>query len=96
MERFEIIEMLKRYKEENKKKYHIRKLGIFGSAAKGELKKHSDIDVVVNLKKQDLFELIGIKQDLEEMFRSPIDIVSYRDKMNPFLKKRIDKEAIYV
>ena len=96
MEREEIIQLLKIFKEENKNKYHIKKLGIFGSVAKNRMKEESDIDIVVNLTKQDLFELIGIKQDLEERLKYPIDIVSYRETMNSFLKKRIDEEAVYV
>lgn len=56
----------------------------------------SDIDVVVELDKQDLFALIGIKQDLEEALCEPVDVVSYRDEMNDFLKNRIEKEAVYV
>ena len=55
-----------------------------------------DIDVVVELKTQDLFDLIGIKLDLEEQLSQEVDIVSYRKKMNEFLKRRIDKEAVYV
>jgi len=43
-----------------------------------------------------MFNLIGIKQELEEQLRMPIDIVRYRKKMNPFLKRRIEKEAVYV
>ena len=96
MNREEIIQLLKVFKEENKNKYHIKKLGIFGSVAKNRMKDESDIDIVVNLTKQDLFELIGIKQDLEERLKYPIDIVSYRETMNSFLKKRIDEDAVYV
>jgi len=96
MNREEIIQLLKIFKEENKNKYHIKKLGIFGSVAKNRMKDESDIDIVVNLTRQDLFELIGIKQDLEERLKYPIDIVSYRETMNSFLKKRIDEEAVYV
>ncbi len=96
MNREEIIQLLKIFKEENKNKYHIKKLGIFGSVAKNRMKEESDIDIVVNLTRQDLFELIGIKQDLEERLKYPINIVSYRETMNSFLKKRIDEEAVYV
>ena len=96
MDREEIIQLLKVFKEENKNKYHIERLGIFGSVAKNRMKEESDIDIVVNLTKQDLFELIGIKQDLEERLKYPIDIVSYRENMNSFLKKRIDRDAVYV
>ena len=44
---------------------------------------------------QDLFNLISIKQDLEEQFGVPVDIVSYRQKMNNYLKRRIEEEALY-
>jgi hypothetical protein len=43
-----------------------------------------------------MFNLIGIKQDLEEEFHRPVDIVRYREKMNRFLKRRIEKEVVYV
>ncbi len=91
-----IIHALCRFKEMNRKKYHIIRIGLFGSAAKGCMNEHSDIDVVVELEEQDLFHLIGIRQDLEEQFDKPVDVVSYREKMNQFLKNRIDKEAVYV
>jgi predicted nucleotidyltransferase len=50
---------------------------------------------VVELGNPDLFNLIGIKQELEERFHCPVDVVRYRDKMNGFLKHRIDQEAVY-
>ncbi|MBL7072211.1 MAG: nucleotidyltransferase domain-containing protein [Candidatus Omnitrophica bacterium] len=96
MNREIIIKRLKKFKEENRNKYHIKRIGIFGSVAKNTTNGKNDIDIVVSLTKQDLFDIIGIKQDLEENFHSTVDIVSYRKKMNPFLKKRIDKEAVYV
>ena len=96
MKRDEIIPTLRRFKELNKDRYEIIRIGVFGSAARNSMNEQSDIDVVVELGKPDLFYLIGIKQDLEEKFHMPVDIVRYRDRMNAFLKKRIDKEAVYV
>ena len=96
MDRELVITYLKQFKEENQNKYHIERLGVFGSVAKNRAQDNSDIDIVVKLTKQDLFEIIGIKQELEEKFQVPVDIVSYREKMNAFLKKRIDTEAFYV
>ena len=96
MTRDEILNVLKIYKENNLEKFQILRIGIFGSTAKKEMKESSDIDIVVELRKQDLFHLIGIKQDLEEELHYPIDIVSYRKNMNAFLKDKIDKEAVYV
>ena len=96
MKRDDIILSLRRFKEINQQKYNIIRIGLFGSAARDNMREQSDIDVVVQLETQDLFDLIGIKLDLEEQLSREIDIVSYRKKMNEFLKYRIDKEAVYV
>lgn len=96
MNRDEIVVSLRRFKEMNKDRYQIIRIGIFGSAARDNMDEQSDIDVVVELGKPDLFYLIGIKQDLEEKFHRTVDIVRYRERMNAFLKGRIDKEAVYV
>ena len=96
MERNEIIRTLRGFMDMNKDRYEIIRIGLFGSAARDSMNEQSDIDVVVELGKQDLFNIIGIKQDLEEQFAKPVDVISYREKMNQFLKKRIDKEAVYV
>ena len=96
MEKDEIIRALRSFIALNRDRYEIIRLGVFGSAARDDMNEQSDIDVVVELGKPDLFYLVGIKQDLEEKFRRPVDIVRYRDTMNGFLKKRIDKEAVYV
>lgn len=96
MEKDEIIRALRSFIALNRDRYEIIRLGVFGSAARDDMNEQSDIDVVVELGKPDLFYLVGIKQDLEEKFRRPVDIVRYRDTMNGFLKKRIEKEAIYV
>ena len=46
-----IIKILRRFQKEKQKKYSIRKIGIFGSAAQDSSREHSDIDVVVELEK---------------------------------------------
>lgn len=33
---------------------------------------------------------------LEEVFLCPVDIIHYRETMNPFLKKRVNRDAVYV
>jgi predicted nucleotidyltransferase len=91
-----VLSQLHEYKEKNKKKYQIVKMGIFGSIARDEHRKDSDIDVVVELEKPKMLILVGIKQDLEEIFSLPVDIVRLRKKMNEFLRNRIEREAIFV
>jgi len=96
MSRSEILRMLKDFKENNSEKYDIVAIGLFGSTARDTINTNSDIDVVVKLKKQDLFNMIGIKQDLEEILHTHVDLISYRETMNVFLKDRINKEAVYI
>jgi len=95
MNNAELLSELDKYKVSHQAKYGIKRLGLFGSTARGTATDRSDIDIVVELEKQDLFFMIGIKQDLEERLGSKVDIVSYRPTMNPFLKRRIDQEAVY-
>jgi len=94
--RSKILTILREYKAQKSAELGILEMGIFGSCARNEHIQYSDIDVVVRMQKQDLFDLIGIKQDLEESLLAQVDIVSYRSKMNQFLKERIDREAVYV
>ena len=92
----EILLLLHRYKERNRKKYRIINIGLFGSGSQRAMNEQSDIDIVVELEDPDMFNLISIKQDLEEELNRAVDIVRYREKMNAFLKAKIGKEAIYV
>jgi predicted nucleotidyltransferase len=92
MNRDEILLLLYRYKE----KYSIINIGLFGSGSRRTMNEQSDIDIVVELEDPDMFNLISIKQDLEEELNRAVDIVRYREKMNTFLKAKIEKEAIYV
>lgn len=95
MDKLKIIEILKQFKREFSEQYGILDIGIFGSVARNEMREGSDVDVVIRVLRPDLFMLVGIKNDLEERLHRPVDIVTYRENMNPFLKNRIDGEAEY-
>jgi predicted nucleotidyltransferase len=92
----ELLESLKEYKALKKEVYHIKKLGIFGSYARGEAKEESDIDIVVDFEKADLFNQISIMQELKEKFGKDVDVIALWKRMNPKLLSRIKKGAIYV
>jgi uncharacterized protein len=96
MNKSQLLKELKKFKAAHRQKYGIEVLGVFGSYSRDESNQGSDIDVVVQLTKQDLFNIIGIKQDLEETLHLSVDVVSYRENMDLFLKKNIDRDAVYV
>ncbi len=91
----DIIEILRNYKNEVADRYNILTIGVFGSVARRESGDQSDVDIVIRVSEPDFFMLAGIKEDLEKRLNKSIDIVTYTDSMNPFLKKRIDHEAVY-
>ena len=92
----QILDYLSTHKERFQKLYNVNKIGIFGSYARNEATPSSDIDIVVDLKKSTMFGLVAIKNDIEEYFKTHVDIVQIRDRMNKLLKKKIEQEAIYV
>ena len=94
--RQQVLQGLRGVKPALAQRYGVSRIGVFGSAARDQLRQDSDIDIVVEMKEPDLFALVHIKQTLEETLGGPVDIVQYREQMNPFLKAHITKEAVYV
>ena len=95
METQEILRKLQKYRYENATTYGIRKIGIFGSYARGEAKENSDIDICIVMDRPDLFRMVHIREDLQRLFDRSIDLVRIRERMNPYLKRRIEEEALY-
>jgi len=90
-----IIQYLTDHKPEFEQEFGVTKIGLFGSYARGQNHKDSDIDIVVELMKPDLLTLVGIKQKIEEDLGIKVDIVRHRERMNRILKQRIEKDAVY-
>jgi uncharacterized protein len=95
IDRSEILERLRTLKPELAERYAIDRIGLFGSIARNEARPTSDIDVVVYMP-PDLLKRVRLKAELENLFGREVDVIRYRDSMNPYLKMRIDREVIYV
>lgn len=54
------------------------------------------VPIVVELAKPDLFHLIGIRQTIEDAFGKKVDVIRFRERMNQALRRRIEKDVIYV
>ena len=96
MNRAELLNKLEEFKKINGQRYGILSIGVFGSLARDQASALSDADIVVKTNTPDPYNIVHIKENLEEQLRIPVDIVRFRETMNPFLKKRIEKEAVYV
>jgi len=76
--------------------YGIRKIGLFGSVARGEHRDDSDVDVCFEGVPKGFFGVGGLKLELEELFGCSVDVVRLRDRMDAFFREQIMKEVIYV
>ena len=96
MQREEVLSILKVYKRDFSDKYGILEIGVFGSLARNEAGDDSDVDICIKIKKPDPFSLVHIKEDIECRVKKHVDIIRMREKMNPYLRQRIEKDAVYV
>lgn len=79
-----------------KTKYHVKKIGIFGSFVRGEQKRGSDIDVLVEFETPvGFFEFIRLENFLSHTLRKKVDLIS-KKAIKPAVKKEIIKEVRYV
>jgi predicted nucleotidyltransferase len=70
----------------------VLKASIFGSFARGDYNKRSDVDLLVQFgDDQSLLDLVGLKFDLEEKLGRKVDILTYRS-IHPLLKEIIMRE----
>ena len=96
MQTKEILEKLRQYKAERADAYGIEALGLFGSCARGEQLPDSDIDVCVKMRTPSFFSMAGIQNELEELFKCKVDLISLGAVMRPLFRKNLERDAVYV
>ena len=83
-------------KGELRKRYKVRELGIFGSYARGQQKKTSDVDILVRFNPNaTLFDFVGLGNYLEEKLKIKVDVVS-ENGIRPELRSNIVKGVLKV
>ena len=69
------------------------RLRLFDSHASGKATESSDLDLLVDFEPgRDLFDLVGLKQDLEALLGRPVDVLE-EEGLSPYLRDRILREA---
>lgn len=90
------IEILKRYEDITKRKYGVRKIGVFGSFARGEGKEGSDVDILVEFDEgyKTFDNYMELKFFLEEQYGRSVDLVTFK-ALKPQLKESILQDVVY-
>jgi uncharacterized protein len=95
--RDQILAFLKQNKKLFRERYHIIRIGLFGSYARGDQNVNSDIDLLVEFEDntQDLYDL---KLQLKDFFQKNLEIkidICREKYIKPRIKKSILKETVY-
>lgn len=93
----EILSFLKDNKEVFQKQYGIRKIGLFGSYARGEQTDQSDVDIFIDMSSdtENIFDKrLQLKDALMQQFSKNVDVCHER-AIKPVFKDLVFKDAIY-
>ena len=94
----EIKGILKKHKEELKEKYRVKEIGIFGSYLRGEAKKESDLDILVEFEpdaKISLLDFVELENYLSDLLEVKVDLVE-KSALKPRISKHILSEVVYL
>jgi predicted nucleotidyltransferase len=76
------------------KAHGVARLSVFGSCVRGEERRESDVDILVDFEKPvSIFEFLEVKDYLETLLGKPVDLVMRR-ALKPQLRDRILAEAV--
>ena len=94
----DILNFLVENKSELFEKYHLSKIGLFGSFSRGDATQESDVDIIFDFKEdvEDAYSMkTALKSYLSEIFNRSIDLA--REKyLKSYAKQRILEDVIYV
>jgi len=90
------IEDLKRKILSILQRYGVKRVGLFGSCVRGDMKEDSDIDILVEIEKDlSLLDFVGLKLEIEEALGRKVDLVEY-STIKPSLREKILKEQVVI
>ena len=96
MSREEIIGVLHAALPSIQQKYHVRRLALFGSAARGEQTPASDVDLLVEFDEPiGFFDFVRLEQSLGEILHAKVDLVSSK-ALKPAIRDEVLSQAVYV
>lgn len=73
----------------------VRRLGVYGSVARGEARPDNDVDILVEFDRTpDLFELAALRDRLAEILQRPVDVATPQG-LKPRFRERILNEVRY-
>ena len=97
MHDLEVIKgILAKHKNELCERFKVKTIGVFGSYVRGEQRRKSDVDVLVEFKEPiGFFEFMDLENYLTDLLGIKVDLVS-KKALKPHIGKRILEEVIII
>jgi predicted nucleotidyltransferase len=77
------------------KRYGVKSLALFGSAARNNLRKKSDVDILVQFTKPTWANYIGLKFYLEDLLGREVDLVTPKG-LKPAVRSSVERDLLHV
>ena len=92
----QILLILKERRREIATRFGVKRLGLFGSAARGELREDSDVDVLVEFDGPATFDgYFALKDHLEDLLGRRVDLVTERG-LKPRARRHVERDLVHV
>ena len=93
----EIQELLLAHKKELRARFGVRRIGIFGSYARGEHNPQSDVDILVEFERPVGWEVVDLRDYLESLLGMKVDLVTEKAlRRKPYLWESVQEDILYV
>jgi predicted nucleotidyltransferase len=89
-----IIETLRSHEPEIKKRFSVRRIGVFGSFARGEGKDTSDVDILVEFENPTFDNFMNLAFFLEDLFQRRVDLVT-PNSLSPYIGPYVKQEVVW-
>ena len=89
-----IIDILRRRYREIKERFHVKKIGLFGSFARGDEKESSDVDIMVEFEEPTFNNFMNLAFFLEDLFGRRVELVT-PDSLSPYIASYVKKEVVW-
>ncbi len=89
-----VIDILKSHEREIKKRFGVKRIGLFGSSARGEQKDTSDVDILVEFEEPTFDNFMNLAFFLEDLFSRRVELVT-PDSLSPYIAPYVKKEVVW-
>lgn len=95
--RQDVVDLLSGIRTDLATRYHVRRIGLFGSVGRNQNSEKSDIDILIDFETgfSTMRNYMNLQRYLQGIFPRKIDLVTY-GSLSPYIKTGIDHEVLWI